>query len=182
MIPKGFSGGASGKELPCQCRRHKRCGFDPLVKKIPQRRKWQTSPIFLPEESHGQRSLAGYSSRDLQRVKHDWSDLAWKDSRLAVHLWRLGSGILHLPVKSVAWTTWSPLDCLGHPVQNSSWTETLLIRFHNVSTYLTSQIESVSFPPRSKCYPLQKYHWKRRKSLDEVILVLFEIRLKSWDN
>ena len=36
---KGFPGGASGKETTCQCRRHKRCGFDPCVRKIPWRRK-----------------------------------------------------------------------------------------------------------------------------------------------
>ena len=31
----GFPGGAIGKELTCQCRRHKRCGFDPWVRKTP---------------------------------------------------------------------------------------------------------------------------------------------------
>ena len=36
-------------------------GFDPWVKKIPWRREWQPTPVFLPVESHGQRSLAGYS-------------------------------------------------------------------------------------------------------------------------
>ena len=36
-------------------------GFDPCVRKIPWRRKWQPTPVFLPEESHGQRSLVGYS-------------------------------------------------------------------------------------------------------------------------
>ena len=35
----------------------------PWVRKIPWRRKWQHSPVFLPGESHGQRSLAGYSAR-----------------------------------------------------------------------------------------------------------------------
>ena len=38
-------------------------GFDPWVGKIPWRRAWQLTPVFLPGESHGQRSLAGYSSR-----------------------------------------------------------------------------------------------------------------------
>ena len=52
-------GGASGKEPACQCRRHKRCGFNPWVGKIPWRRKWQSTLGFLPGESHGQRSLAG---------------------------------------------------------------------------------------------------------------------------
>ena len=36
-------------------------GFDPWVGKIPWRRAWQPTPVFLPGESHGQRSLAGYS-------------------------------------------------------------------------------------------------------------------------
>ena len=36
-------------------------GFDPGVGKIPWRRKWQPTPIFLPGEFQGQRSLAGYS-------------------------------------------------------------------------------------------------------------------------
>ena len=39
----------------------KRREFDPWVGKIPWRREWQPTPVFLPGESHGQRSLAGYS-------------------------------------------------------------------------------------------------------------------------
>ena len=35
--------------------------FSPWVRKIPQRRKWQPSLVFLPGESHGQRSLVGYN-------------------------------------------------------------------------------------------------------------------------
>ena len=58
----GFPGGGSGKEPTCQCRRHKKwCGFDPWMGKIPWRRAWQPTPVFLPGESHGQRRLAGYS-------------------------------------------------------------------------------------------------------------------------
>ena len=38
-----------------------RPGFDPRVGKIPRRREWQSTPIFLPGESYGQRSLADYS-------------------------------------------------------------------------------------------------------------------------
>ena len=59
--PRGFPGGTSGKELTCQCRRHKRHGFNPWVRKIPWRRKWQPASVFLPGKSHGQRSLVGYS-------------------------------------------------------------------------------------------------------------------------
>ena len=39
-----------------------RCRFGPGVGKIPWRWAWQPTPVFLPGESHGQRSLAGYSS------------------------------------------------------------------------------------------------------------------------
>ena len=35
--------------------------FDPWIRKIPWRRKWQPTPVFLPGKTHGQRSLAGYS-------------------------------------------------------------------------------------------------------------------------
>ena len=55
-----FPGGATGEEPFCQCRRHKRLGFDPWVRKIPWRRASQPTPVFLPGGSHGQRSLVGY--------------------------------------------------------------------------------------------------------------------------
>ena len=45
---------------PPQCRRCKRCGFNPWVRKIPWRRAWQPTPIFLPGESLGQRSLVNH--------------------------------------------------------------------------------------------------------------------------
>ena len=51
----------SGKESACQCRRHRRRGFDPWDGKISWRRKWQSTPGFLLGKSRGQRSLAGYS-------------------------------------------------------------------------------------------------------------------------
>ena len=56
-----FPGGASDKEPAYQCRGCKRPEFDPWVGKIPWRRSWQPTPVFLPGESHGQRSLVGYS-------------------------------------------------------------------------------------------------------------------------
>ena len=52
---------AHDKESACQCKRHRRHSFDPWVGKIPWRRKWQPTPIFLPGKFHGQRSLAGCS-------------------------------------------------------------------------------------------------------------------------
>ena len=58
---KGIPKWCSGKEPTCQCRRCKRHGLDPWVRKIPWRRKWQPTPVFLPRKFQGQRSLAGYS-------------------------------------------------------------------------------------------------------------------------
>ena len=54
----------SGKEPACQCRRRKRHRFNPWVRKIHWRRAWQPTPVFFPGESHGQRSLVGYSLWD----------------------------------------------------------------------------------------------------------------------
>ena len=72
----GFPGGADGKEFDCQCRRCKKCRFKPWVRKISWRRARKPTPVCLPGESHGQRSLAGYKSTWSQRVEHDWSNLA----------------------------------------------------------------------------------------------------------
>ena len=45
--------GTRGEESAYQCRRHKTIKFDPWVGKIPRKRKWQSTPIFLPGKSHG---------------------------------------------------------------------------------------------------------------------------------
>ena len=58
----------SGKEFTCQRRR---CVFNPWVRKTSWRRAWQPTPVFLPGESYGQRSLAGYSAWGQKRVGHD---------------------------------------------------------------------------------------------------------------
>ena len=57
-ILHGLPWWVSSKESAWQCRRW---GFDPWVRKIPWRRKWQPTPVFLPGKSHGQRSPVGYS-------------------------------------------------------------------------------------------------------------------------
>ena len=67
----GFPCSSIGKESACRCRRHRRHGFDPWVRKIPWRRKWEPTPVFLPGKSHGQRSLVGY-----RPLGHTESDMA----------------------------------------------------------------------------------------------------------
>ena len=53
----GFPGGSEGKEFAC----NEGSEFDPWVRKIPWRSEWLPTPVFLPREFHGQRSLVGYS-------------------------------------------------------------------------------------------------------------------------
>ena len=58
---------------PPAIRRHRKHRFDPWVGKIPWRRKWQPTPVFLPGESHGQGKLVGYSSwgsKELDMTEH----------------------------------------------------------------------------------------------------------------
>ena len=77
----------SGKESACQCRRCRRLRFHPWVGKIPWRKKWQPSPVFMPGKSYRQRSLGGYSPWDhkeldttegLSRHTAIWREYSWK--------------------------------------------------------------------------------------------------------
>ena len=64
-----FPGGASGKESACQCRNH---GFDPCVRKIPWRRKWQPALVFLAWKiPWTERSPAGYNPWGCKRIGHN---------------------------------------------------------------------------------------------------------------
>jgi len=71
-----FPGGSDSEESAClpnpgikPARRHR---FDPWVGKIPWRRKWQPTPVFLPGKSNGQRSLVGYYGLwGHKRIGHD---------------------------------------------------------------------------------------------------------------
>ena len=61
-VSSGFPGGSYGKELACNVGDLSSiAGSDPWVGKIPWSRKWQPTPVFLPREFHGTRSLADYS-------------------------------------------------------------------------------------------------------------------------
>ena len=73
----GFPAGTSGKEPTCQCRRHKRSRFYPWVGRIP----WEDMtihPSVLAWRIPWMEEPAGLQGIGLQRVGHDWSDLACK--------------------------------------------------------------------------------------------------------
>ena len=69
----GFPGGASGKGPTCQCRRHKRRGFNPWGGKIPWRRTRQPTPVFLPENPMD----TGTWRTTVHRVLKSWTQLKW---------------------------------------------------------------------------------------------------------
>ena len=73
QLPR-LPGGASGKEPTCQGRRCKRRGFDSWVGKIPWRREWQPTPVFLPGEPVD-RGAWWATVHGVARVGHDWSNL-----------------------------------------------------------------------------------------------------------
>ena len=85
-----FPGGAICKEPACQCRRRKRHGFEPQGRKILWRRAWQPTPVFLPGESHGQRSLVGYSpwghrEPDITETTQHGSSQGQEKVKLTIH-------------------------------------------------------------------------------------------------
>ena len=64
----GHPDGTVVKESACQWGRYRRCVFDPWVRNIPWRKKWQPTPVFLPGISHTQRNLLGYSFGGLKEL------------------------------------------------------------------------------------------------------------------
>ena len=108
----------SGKESVCQCRRHKRHEFDPWVGKIPWNRKWQPTPVFLPEKSHGQRILGGsggsrgwVQSIGSQRLRHDSA---------CMHL--PSAFTTHLPSACTTWKDlWKKCHCPQSPPARNLW-------------------------------------------------------------
>ena len=60
--------GFPGVSVVKNCLPSRRGGLGPWVWKVPQRKKGQPAPVFLPEKSYGQRSLAGCSLRGQKRV------------------------------------------------------------------------------------------------------------------
>ena len=111
----------SGKESTCQCRRPR---FDPWVRKIPWRREWQSMSVFLPGKSHGQRSLASYSSWGRERVRHDWVTQkqlrnSWMDLMHRAGIWEGTQNVCvlsehhsaHICMCSPAWK-----HCKPHPL------------------------------------------------------------------
>ena len=105
LSPQWLPRWLSSKESTCQCRRCQNHRFDPWVRKIPWSRKWQPTPIFLPGESHGQRSLVGCSP---------WGGEE-SDTTERLHF--------HFPLSCIEEGNGNPLQCscLENPRDGGAW-------------------------------------------------------------
>ena len=98
------------------------------------RRKWQPTPVFLPGESHGQRSLVGYSPWGC-RVRHDWA-----------HKHRDRRTNLLQQVWSSRWASWQPWDEWFAGKSNFVEMKTWQAKYAVVR--LDGVIEAKALPPR----------------------------------
>ena len=160
-----FSGGSDGKEFACQCRRLR---FDSWVKKIPWRRAWQPTAVFLPGEFHGQRSLAGYSHWSCK--ESDMPEQLTHTHSLVVQWLRI-----HLPMRGRGFDPWSgniprAAEQLSHVPQllkptclkpmlrqqemPPQW-EARTLQIEN-SPWLTTTRQSLRAATKSLCNPMNK--------------------------
>ena len=79
---QGSPGSPNGKESAYQCRRHKRCGFDPWVRKKPWRKKWKPTPVFWPREFHGLCSPWGHKESDTT----EWLSLSLSNDEFKIYI------------------------------------------------------------------------------------------------
>ena len=94
----GFPGGSVVKNLPAM-QETQEMQVQSLGWEDPQRRKWQPTPVFLPGESHGQRSLMGYR---LQRVGYNYALDTTKHEHKCIYVMLLSQFILLTPSSSVS--------------------------------------------------------------------------------
>ena len=109
---RGFPGGASDREAPCQCRRPKRHWFDPWVGKITCRKKWQPTPVSLPGEFPWTEEPGGLQSRFSEPDKTGMTEHAcipaakrkikWKEKVVESKM-SLGEGVAECTPSVVWW-------------------------------------------------------------------------------
>ena len=130
-ISKGLLRWLSGKESACQC---KRCGFNPWSRKIPWRRTWQPTPVFLPGKSHGQRSLAGYSPW----TRKEWDTALWLNNNVG---------------------QWKIEILMGNP--ETVWPHLIFPKIKSMSTYQASLVaQLVKNPPAMQETWVQSLGWE----------------------
>ena len=150
----GFPHSSIGKEC-LQCRKP---GFDSWVRKIPCRRKWQSTPVFLPGESHRQRSLASYSPWG----RKSWTRLSNEGTTPAMRVDSLpteppGKPMTADSLRNSAATSSQRTNCLslsspGSRTWKKDWRANSL--FGNLNKDVTSCDERCNSPGRWNTYKL----------------------------
>ena len=130
-----------GKQFLWRVSVPRRCWFEPWVRKILWRRKWQSTVVFLPGKSHGWRSLEGYSPWGLK----SWTGLKWLNhhhhhqgtywASLVTQWWRICQCRrcrFGLYVGKIPWRRkWQPTPFfLGNPIVRGAWKATV----HGIAT------------------------------------------------
>ena len=161
-------------------------GFDPWVRKIPWRRAWQPTLVFLPAESHGQRSRVGYSlwgckeSDTMEGNQHAGilaynvvSDVQQSESTICTYTYNPSP--LRLPPSptppslghhrapgsaSCAICSFPLAICFTH---GSMYMSMLLFQFIPPSSYpaVSASLFSTSVPPLLPCKRVHQYHFSR---------------------
>ena len=140
----------SGKESSCQGRILRRHKFNPWVGKIPQRRKWQPTPVFMLEKFHGQRSLRGYSSwggKELDRQSTTAKATLSSTFKLQLLLPHQAQKIFPRCVSSLQ-CCGHLCDCMAHSFMSSdlSTLSKKLFLNHSLETGIPSSILKNSLP------------------------------------
>ena len=152
---KGLSQWLNGKESACQCRRHK---FDPWVRKIPWRRKWQPTPVFLPGKSHRQRSLVGYTVHGVTRFRHNLvtkqlhKTKIFNASKIVYYLYMLviGVNIVYFSwvILKLRWDIWhffqlsfKPWNDLMMKLNNIHGEQTILFDLKHTEEWFVKELE-----------------------------------------
>ena len=122
-------------------------GFNSWFGKIPWRRKWQPTPVFLPEESHGQRSPVGYSPKGRKELNITKVTRTW--TYITQYVWTslVAQTVKHLPTK------------LETRVQSLGWEDLLEKEMETHSNILAWKIPWTEEPGRLQSMGLQSPTW-----------------------
>ena len=94
IVPKGLPKWCNDKESACRCRRCKRCRFNPRVRNVPWRSRWQPTPVFLPGKPQWTEEPGRLQSMGSQRVGHDWAHTHTMSQN---QRWKPHTGLLTAP-------------------------------------------------------------------------------------
>ena len=150
----GFPGGSDGKESVLQCGTP---GFDPWVRKIPWRRKWKPTPVFLPGEFHGQREPGGLHPMGSPRVRHDWATNTHTHTIFYIH----SRQILPDPVNMCPFLGTSMIFySISYLLFSTCWT-TMIWWWHKIAMalYILIRYPHVSFMCKISSKHLPKIWW-----------------------